>query len=58
MATVSFQLHREIKTDLEADCFLQALEASGRKSAEQLSAAEVLKQEQESREFLKKLLSR
>jgi len=58
MATASFHLRREIKTDLEADRFLQALESSGRKSVEQLSTAEVLKQEQESREFLRKALSR
>ncbi len=58
MATASFHLRREIKTDSEADRFLQALESSGRKFVGQRSTAEVLRQEQESSEFLRKALSR
>ena len=58
MATVSFQLHREIKDDAETERFIEALEKSKSIHVGKYDTSNVQKEEKESREFLRHMLSR
>ena len=58
MASVSFQLHREIKDDAEAVRFIDALEKSKSIHVGKYDTSNVQKEEKESREFLRHMLSR
>ena len=58
MATVSFNMRREIRTDDDADRFLAALEKSTPFVVKKDDESNLLKKEKESRDFLRKMLSR
>lgn len=58
MATVSFQMRREIKNDDEAERLIEALEKSKSIHVGKYDTSNIQKEEQESREFLRKILSR
>lgn len=56
MATVSFNMQREIKNDKDADYFIEALEKSKCIVAEKEDTYSLKKDEEESRAFLRKTL--
>jgi hypothetical protein len=58
MATVSFDMRREIKSDNDAERFIEALEKSKTLIVKKDKKTDIYKEEEESREFLRKVLSR
>ena len=58
MATVSFDMRREIKSDKDAERFIEALEKSKTLIVKKDKKTDIYKEEEESREFLRKVLSR
>lgn len=58
MATVSFNMRREIRNDSDADRFMEALDKSTCFVVKKDDESNLVKKEKESRDFLRKVLSR